>query len=274
MIAGVHGDEYESVAALQDLSKELDPKQLAGTVIIVPVANPQAFYAGTRRSPVDLGDLNRVFPGRPDGTISERLAHLLFTEIVLGSDGILSMHCWSKEATAIPYVEYADEETLVGRKSFRAAAALGLEYLHPYKWHPGLLVAAATRCGIPSIEPEVGGMGTITAMGQRVYRGLVYRFLEHFKLLAPGEAAIEPACPNPKIIDHTDCLANSAGLFRARVSAGEAVERNTLLGTVHSLAGTRLEEIRAPRAGTVAILRNFSSVQPGDRMAQLFWEKT
>ncbi len=68
LIAGVHGDEYEGVAALQDVAKEIDPNDLKGTVVIVPVANPQAFHARTRRNPVDLGDLNRLFPGDAKGT--------------------------------------------------------------------------------------------------------------------------------------------------------------------------------------------------------------
>ncbi len=272
LIAGVHGDEYEGVAVLQEVAEEIDPRGLKGTLTIVPVANPQAFHAGTRRNPIDLGDLNRSFPGNPAGTVSERLAYLLFHELVVGNTGVLSMHCWSKEATAIPYVEYPDERSTVGRKSFRAAMALGLEFLHPYQWHRGLLVACAVRTGIPAIEPEVGGMGTLTPAGQRTYREIVYRFLHHLGMLKTG------ACPDavvrPKIVQHTDCLAKFAGLFRSRVSPGQVVAQDEILGTVHDLAGRRREEVRAPRAGTVAILRTFSSVMPGDRLVQIFSERS
>lgn len=272
-IAGVHGDEYEGVAALQDMTQEINPRELRGTLTIVPVANPQAFSAGTRRNPVDLGDLNRSFPGNPNGTMSERLAHLLFHEFVLGSDCILSLHCWSKEATVVPYVEYIDENTRVGRRSFSAAAALGLKFLHPYKWHPGLLVAAATRIGIPAIEPEVGGMGTVTAPGQRIYRSIVYRFLGHLKMLSTKETELEPVERHPKIIDHIDLVANYAGLFRNTVSAGQDARQGDLLGTIRDLSGKVLERIHAPRSGAVGILRTFASVQPGDRLVQFFWEK-
>ena len=103
LIAGVHGDEYEGVAALHDLASDLDPQILAGLVVIVAVANPQAFQAETRRHPVDFGDLNRAFPGDPSGSITERLAAVLFDEFVLGSGAFLSLHGWSKEATVIPY---------------------------------------------------------------------------------------------------------------------------------------------------------------------------
>jgi predicted deacylase len=271
LIAGVHGDEYESVAALHDIAMKIHPNDLRGTVTIVPVANPQAFYAGTRRNPVDLGDLNRSFPGDPGGTTSERVADLLFQSLVLGSDGVLSMHCWSREATVVPYVEYSADHTEVGRKSFAAACALGLKFLHPYTWHPGLLVAAATRHGIPSIEPEVGGMGTVTLDGQRIYRNMIYRFLQHWRLLESTIPCTDAPHPVPEIINHSDCLSNHAGLFRSCVNVGDIVEKGSLLGTVHDLTGRCIEQVRASRAGAVGILRTFASVHPGDRLVQLFW---
>lgn len=271
LIAGVHGDEYESVAILQDVAREIDPRRLQGTIVIVPVANPQAFYAGMRRNPVDLGDLNRAFPGNPQGTLTERVADLLFQNLVLGSDAVLSMHCWSKESSVVPYVEYPAARTSVGRKSHALARAVGVEFMHPYTWHPGLLVASAVQHGIPAVEPEVGGGGLITPLGQRSYRNIVYRFLHYLNLLDTSAKQTDPPHPNPKTISHSDCRANHAGLFRSRVNPGEAIEEGSLLGTVHDLAGECLEEVRAPRAGAVGILRTFASAQPGDLLVQLFW---
>lgn len=273
IIAGVHGDEYEGVAVLQDLAREIDPSDLRGTLTIVPVANPQAFFAHTRRHPVDLGDLNRSFPGNPDGTISERLADLLFRELVLGNDYVLSMHCWGHDATVIPYVEHRIDESPVGRKAAAAALALGLEFVHPYQWPEGLMALSALRHGIAAIEPEVGGLGTLTEAGQRAYRTIAYRFLDHLQMVAPPETGLDAPHPKSKIVDHTDCLANHAGLLRRYVNAGDPVSQSHLIGTICDLAGEILEEIRAPRGGTVAIVRVFSSIHPGERVAQLFWEK-
>jgi len=268
LIAGVHGDEYEGVAALHEFAREIDPGVINGAIVIVPVANPQAFYAGTRRNPVDLGDLNRSFPGNASGSMSERLADLLFHNFVSGSDAVLSMHAWSREATVVPYVECTAQRTGVRDESFATARDLGLEYLHPYDWPAGLLVAAATERGIPSVEVEVGGMGIVTTAGLKTYRAVIYRFLAHLKLIDLGRTP-SPAC---RIVGHSDCLSNHAGLFRGRVNAGEVVKEGDLLGTVHDLAGECLEEVHAPRAGTIAILRTFASVQPGDRLIQIFSE--
>ena len=114
-------------------------------------------------------------------------------------------------------------------------------------------------------------MGTVTRRGQRIYRNIIYRFLRHWQLLESSAPGTDPPHPDPQIINHSDCLSNHAGLFRSCVNAGDIVEKGSVLGTVHDLTGNCLEEVRAPRAGTVGILRTFASVQPGDRLVQLFW---
>jgi predicted deacylase len=271
LIAGVHGDEYEGVAALIDLAQELNPDEVDGTLTIVPVANPQAFDAGTRRNPVDFGDLNRCFPGDPSGPLSSRLAHLLFEELVLGNDCLLSLHGWSREATVVPYAEYPKEQTEAGRKSREAAFATGLEYFHPYDWPKGVLGEAALPRGIAAVETEVGGMGTVTGAGQATTRNLIFGFLRYWGVF-PQRLAPMPAPQAPRIVDHIDVFADHAGLFRAAVQAGQAVEQGTLLGTIHAVDGHLMAELRAPRSSVIAILRTFASVQPGDRLVQVFFE--
>ena len=270
LIAGVHGDEYEGVAALHDVVDELDPQALTGCVVVVPVANPQAFHAGTRRNPVDFGDLNRAFPGDPSGTITHRLAAVLFEEFVLGSDAFLSLHGWSKEATVIPYAEYSLGHGEALEKSKAAALHLGMEYLHPYVWPAGVLGDAATRHGIAAVETEVGGMGTITTEGQVITRAIILRFLEFWGAIKTGTAPPKSAELRQKIVDHDDIFAGRAGLFRRTVEIGQQVSRGEILGRTFGLEGRRLEEHVAPGSGVVAILRMNSSVQPGDRLVQLF----
>jgi len=270
LIAGVHGDEYESVAALHDLATEINARAVSGTVVIVPVANPSAFHSGMRRSPVDLTDLNRSFPGNPQGSFTERLADVIFRNFVIGAEAVLSMHCWSREATVIPYVEYPAGKTPVAKKSAALARILGAEFLHPYTWHPGLLVAAAVAHGIPAVESEVGGQGTVTPAGQRSYRSIAYRFLQATRVLVPTAEQTGTSSQPAKVITHADYRANQAGLFRSRVSPGEEVEKGSLLGAIYGLAGECVEEVRAPGGGIVGIMRTFAAVQPGDLLFQLF----
>jgi predicted deacylase len=270
LIAGVHGDEYEGVAALHDVVGDLDPQMLAGCVIVVPVANPQAFHAGTRRNPIDSGDLNRAFPGDLSGTITQRLAATLFEEFVLGSDAFLSLHGWSKEAIVMPYAEYPLGEGEIVEKSKAAALHLGMEYLHPYAWPTGVLGEAAIRYGIAAVETEVGGMGTITPEGQSITKSIILRFLQFWDVFTDGMASQTSARPLQKIVDHTDFFAARAGLFRSKVQIGRQVSEGDLLGRTVGLDGVCLEEIRAPVRGMIAILRTNCSVQPGDRLIQMF----
>ena len=131
VMAGAHGDEYEGPAAIQDLMLQLDPDKVRGSIIFVPVANPAAFGAATRRHPADDGDLNRAFPGRAQGSPTEQLAHLLLQEFALVADCVLSLHGWSKEASLMPYAEYAVGDTPAMKTSREAAHVLGFRYLHP-----------------------------------------------------------------------------------------------------------------------------------------------
>jgi predicted deacylase len=270
LIAGVHGDEYEGIAALHDVIGDLDPQTLAGCLIVVPVANPQAFYAGTRRNPIDSGDLNRAFPGDPSGTITQRLAAILFEEFVLGSDAFLSLHGWSKEATVIPYAEYPLGEGAIIEKSKAAALHLGLDYLHPYDWPNGVLGEAAIRHGIAAVETEVGGMGTITPEGQSITKSIILRFLQFWGVITHGIAARTCARAEQRIVDHEDVISSCAGLFRSKVQIGRQSSEGDLLGHTFGLDGACVEEIRAPVPGIIAILRVNCSVQPGDRLIQMF----
>lgn len=269
IIAGVHGDEYEGVAALQELQRELDVEKLNGTMTIIPVANPPAFHAGRRRSPLDEVDLNRTFPGSKAGTPSERLAYELFHDIVLGHEIVLSLHGWGKESVVVSYGEYPKGDSDAAARSAAAAHALGMAYLHPYTWPKGVLGEASLPHGIAAVETEVGGLGTVTAEGQAETKALIYRFLHHLGMWTPAKKFTGHA--TPQIVSHVDSIANHAGLFRSNIGLGENVEPGTPLGTISGLDGEQLEEIRAPRHGMVAILRRMASVQPGDRLVQLFY---
>ena len=92
VVAGVHGDEYEGPEALRRFLAGLDPARLRGTVVATPQANPPAFEAGQRTGAVDHLDLNRAFPGRPDGFLTQRIADLLVGEVVGPADALVDLH--------------------------------------------------------------------------------------------------------------------------------------------------------------------------------------
>ena len=127
--AGIHGDEYEGPRAITDLLGTLDPAALEGTVVAVPVANPPAFAAGTRTSPLDGLNLARIFPGDPDGTISQRIAYTLVERIVRGADLLVDLHSGGVRyhfAQTRPATTSRPDASPLAR---RAAIAMSLPYL-------------------------------------------------------------------------------------------------------------------------------------------------
>ena len=103
LTGGNHGDEYEGPIALFDLARTLKAEDVSGTVIIVPAMNYPAFRAGTRTSPIDKGNMNRSFPGRPDGTVTEKIADYFQRELLPLADIVLDFHSGGKTLDFLPF---------------------------------------------------------------------------------------------------------------------------------------------------------------------------
>ena len=105
LVAGTHGYEYPGISALQRLRQSIDPRALRGTLILVHIANPPSFYGRTiYTSPADGKNLNRVFPGRPDGTLSERIAYEITTQVIAKADFLVDLHAGDGNEALRPYV--------------------------------------------------------------------------------------------------------------------------------------------------------------------------
>ena len=103
LTGGNHGDEYEGPIALFDLASRIDPQDVSGRVIIVPAFNYPAFQARKRTSPIDGGNLNRTFPGRPDGTVTEKIADFFQNQILSRADYVLDIHSGGRTLEFVPF---------------------------------------------------------------------------------------------------------------------------------------------------------------------------
>jgi predicted deacylase len=264
-VAGIHGNEHEGVTALLDVWSALAPGELNGTVVMVPVANPPAFRAGERRNPDDQLDMNRSFPGRADGTITERLAHRLFHDVVIGADFVLSLHGWGRAAMVVPYTEYP-RDSPVTEASRAAAVAFGLEWLEPFDWPPGMLVAVCARHGIPAIEPEIGGIEiTLPDHRARYTRG-IHNLLRQLGMEQGGldlPREVRDVC-------RVELLAPAGGVIRRFVELGDIVGKGDRVAIITDLHGQYLAEVVASIDGFVAALRLSGAVNPGQQVAVIF----
>jgi uncharacterized protein len=265
-IAGVHGDEPEGMLALLDFSMRCDPARLRGTVVLVPVANPPAFAAHARRSPLDGLDLNRVFPGRSDGTASERLAYRLVTDILAGADCVFTLHSWFATGMAVPHVEVPDTGTSIGRRSWEAAAAAGFTRIRACDWQPGVLGATVVQRGILALEAEIGGAGMSTAENRSAYVDHLTLLLRHLGII-DGDARSSGHVEN---LGRAHLCAPAGGMLRLHVELGERVEAGAALASITDLHGRLVAQICAPHAGLVVAIRRFVSVNPGDLVFALY----
>jgi len=262
LMAGVHGDEYDGILALQELARELDPTQLHGAVVVVPVANPLAFAAAQRRTPEDDIDLNRVFPGRPDGSVTERLADLLYQRLLRQADLVFTLHGATSSGELAPWIEFLNLPTPLGRITYEAARASGFPDLIALPRLPGTLQTALADDGIPVIEGEVGGRGATRRANVDYYKERARDVLWHARLLngqAPTGTEIEP-----RIWALHSVRAGASGLLLKEKGLRDEVHTGDRVGTVVDLTGAVVADVRATCSGIIGSVREHSGVRPDD----------
>ncbi len=271
LLAGVHGDEYEGIRAIPELFRALDPGQLQGRLLAVPVCNVPAFQAATRCSSIDGLNLARVFPGRPDGTITERIAHAITQEILARADFLIDLHSAGIQYSMPTLVGYARDNTPLGRASEAAARAFGCEVIWGHPPDPsatGRTVSTATDLGVPWLYTEAPGAGRTRPEDVECFQRGVVNVMRHLGML-PGEPEVVPLRHHLLGSGNLDLPipAGTSGYFAADVELLQGVNAGDRLGRILALDGEVLEEIRSPRDGCVAMLRGLPMIHAGEGAA-------
>lgn len=267
LVAGVHGDEYDGILAAQQVARELEPDGIQGTIIIVPVANPFAFAAAQRRTPQDGKDLNRVFPGSRDGTLSDRLAYCLCESILRQVDLVFSLHGSAVHGVLAPWIEFLNQPTRTGRASYEAARASGFPDLVALPLLPGVLQTALADFEVPVIEGEVGGLGATAQENVLYYKERVLAVARHLGLLAPrGSRTAE----EKRVWHLCSVETRLSGIFLREASLRQAVRAGDQLGTLVDSQGEQIDIVRAPQDGVIGGYRNHAGVHAADRLFTLW----
>ncbi len=197
--SGIHGDEYEGQLAMTKLLAGIELRQVSGRLIVLPSVNMTAVAAGTRLSPLDQMNLNRSFPGNPEGSPTEMLAHYLESVLVPQCDFIIDLHSGGTSLLHSPCSLMRFSTDPVRRASLLSAVrAFGAPLCLVKSGQPGEeglldrgLAGAAERCGKPLISSELGGGGTVSRHGLEIAERGVRSVLRHWDLLSDGGQTIE-----------------------------------------------------------------------------------
>lgn len=231
-----HGDEYEGPVALTKLANSLQAQQVSGRVIIIPFLNYPAFSAGKRTSPIDGGNLNRSFPGKANGTVTEKIADYVYRHLLPISDYILDIHSGGKTLDFLPF---AAIHILENKEQQAKCQAAMLAFNAPYSMKlleldaVGMLDTAAEDMGKVFVSTELGGGGTTTAKSIAIADNGVKNFLIHADVLQ-GELPK----PNTFILDMPSdaCYIQSqfSGLLEMCKDLGDTVSIGDTVAYIHN----------------------------------------
>lgn len=263
-----HGDEYEGPVALWDLAASLRPDQITGRVIIVPAFNYPAFRAGTRTSPIDRGNLNRSFPGRPDGTMTQKIADYFQRELLPLADIAVDFHSGGKTLDFVPFAAaHILEDKVVEAACFAAMAAFNAPYSVQLLEidNVGMYDTSVEAMGKVLVSTELGGGGSATAHSIAIAKKGLRNVLIHAGILQ-GEMEIGPSLRID--MPDGDCFVFSEqdGLFEPMVDLGAPVHKGQVVSRIWPVDRTGLppRELCA-RTDGLLISRHFPGlIQAGD----------
>lgn len=234
-IGGNHGGEYEGPVALSKLSRELKAEQVQGRVIIIPALNLPAVQAGERVSPIDGLDMNRAFPGKYNGTVTQVIAHYVHEAILPLCDAVIDLHSGGFSLDLLPYnsMHYLPNEdlrqsTMAALKAFNAPVSLVMREFTG----EGLLDYAVEGMGKIFLCAEIGGRGVLSPSKLKIAETGVQNILKHFEIIEgivpePTTRLMEV----PELGNYT--YADSDGIFEAFFELGDEVLAGQPVGQIH-----------------------------------------
>ncbi|OUE41593.1 N-alpha-acetyl diaminobutyric acid deacetylase DoeB [Billgrantia desiderata SP1] len=273
LTGGNHGDEYEGITALLKLSSSLRAEDVSGRVIIVPMMNMPAAMAGKRTSPMDGGNLNRSFPGDPDGTVTEKIADYFTRVMTPMCDVVLDLHSGGRTLDIIPFgASHVLDDPEQQRQALEGAKAFGAPYaMMMFELDAAALFDTAVESqGKIFVATELGGGGTSTPESLALTERGVRNFLIHFGLL---QGKVEMPAEPQVYLDMPDasCYVQSehSGLLELTLALGDRVEKGQVIARVYDMtrSGAAPVEYHAGRDGILAARRFPALVNMGDTIA-------
>jgi predicted deacylase len=261
--------------ALQRVRATLDPAQLRGTILIVHVANMPSFLGRTvYYSPIDGKNLNRVYPGKTDGTVSERIAYAITNQIIERADYLVDIHSGDGNESLRPYTYWSPLRLDARADSVAREMALAwgndhivIDTVRPRDRAASVYTQNTAQIrGKPALTTEAGYLGIAAEdMVQRNVDG-VFRLLRYFRMI-PGN--VEPV-RQPLFFERTEVLRSPAtGVWHPKVERGQSVQKGMVIGVLTDFFGETQAEIRAPFGGIVLYVVGTPAMSQGEPMGMI-----
>lgn len=275
--SGNHGDEYEGQVALMKLIRELKPEQVQGRIIFLPASNFPAAMAGRRTSPIDAGNLNRSFPGDPNGTPTKMIAHYIDSVLLPLCNYVFDLHSGGSSLMYVPSAlgVIVPGQTERNAKVIELLQAFGAPIGYVSAQMQGTnqtLGSSAGRRGVIALGTELGGSGTVTPAALGVAEAGVRRLLKHIGVV-PG-VKVEPS-PGTRLLHvggaNYFIYATESGVVEPLVELGDTVKKDQPAAAIHfSHTPWREPEIvRFERDGFVLCKRIPGRAERGDCLFHL-----
>jgi len=277
-VSGNHGDEYEGQVALCNLAKSLDPAAIKGRVILLPMANYPAAMAGRRTSPIDEGNLNRTFPGNPDGNVTQQIAFFIEHVLIPMADVVCDLH---SGGSSLHYVPCALIKRTADAKRHAQQLALLTAFGSPLAYMSGggngtgtdsTLMGGVERAGKLAVGTELGGSGQVTPAALRIVERGLRNVLVHMGIL-PKKMRIKGEATRFLDVGGPDYFvyAPDSGVFEPVVELGDEVKKGQLAGRIHfpQTPWAPAVEFRFAREGFVLCKRVPGRTSRGDCLFHL-----
>jgi predicted deacylase len=274
IVSGAHGTEYASIIAVEQLVQQFEPSAISGSVILVPLVNVPSFEQKIAHiNPVDGKSMNRFYPGRIDGTQTERASYLITKQVVEPADHLIDLHGGDLDESLRPYSYWTktgnDKQDAISREM---ALAFGLDHIIISTDRPKdpaasrYLENTATRRGKPSLTAEAGHAGTVEPDDVKALVNGCLSVMRYLKMLPGAPSMVE----SPVWIERIASLTSDAtGIFTPAVRRGTYVQKGMRVGTVTDYLGRLLMDARAPESGVILFIRAVPSMTKGETIANV-----
>ena len=235
-----HGDEYEGPVALFDLANQIKAEDISGRVIIIPGMNYPAFQAGKRTSPIDGGNMNRVFPGNPEGTFTEKIADYFSRTLLPLADYVLDFHSGGKTLDFLPFCcahvlenKKQQAKCIAALKAFNAPHSVMLLEIDATNMYD----TAAENMGKVFISTELAGGGTTSAYTVAIAKKGIRNILRHAGI-TKGEMEVDETLNLDMPDERCYVFSETSGLVEHCVDLGDEVKKGQLVAKVHNIERT------------------------------------